>query len=57
MPTCFPFTMIAVWQEQAANYIREFAKNAPDSADMKKAAAMADELAASIKPGRVTDSQ
>lgn len=46
-----------LWQEQAANYIREFAQKAPDSEDMKKAAAMADELAASIKPGKISDSQ
>ncbi len=42
-----------LWEEQAANYIRAFAKNKSDSEDMKKAAAMADELAASIKPGRI----
>lgn len=42
-----------LWQEQAANYIREFVNKNPDSADMKKAAEMADDLAASIKPGRI----
>lgn len=47
----------SLWEEQAANYIRELAKKAPDSEDMQKAAAMADELAASIKPGKITDSQ
>ncbi|MGN0729981.1 hypothetical protein [Treponema sp.] len=44
----------ALWQEQAANYIREFANKNPDSDDMKKAAAMADDIAASIKPGRIS---
>lgn len=42
-----------LWQKQAANYIREFAKENPDSADMQKAAAMADDIAVSIKPNRV----
>lgn len=41
-----------LFQEQAANYIRDLAGKMPDSEDMKKAAAMADELAASIKPGQ-----
>lgn len=43
-----------LWQQQAANYIRQLGLNA-ESEDMKKAASMADELAANIKPGFATD--
>ncbi len=44
-----------LFQEQAANYIREIAGKVPDSADMQKAAEMADEIAASIKPSGIKD--
>ena len=46
-----------LWQEQAAHYIRELAKKNPDSEDLQKAGAMAEELAASIKSGKITDFQ
>lgn len=41
-----------LWLEQASNYIRQLGTNS-SSAEMKKAAGMADEIAASIKPGLV----
>lgn len=39
-----------LWQQQAANYIRQLGLNS-ESEDLKKASSMADELATSIKPG------
>lgn len=41
---------VDVWQKQAAKYIQNLGLNS-DSADLKKAASMADELVKDLKPG------